>query len=144
MSVDLVFLHVLMIWCHKLVWNQWEVSWNKHECYLWWDSMHHNEWDIDADHVEDTAEEGNSSLPMERFPAKAVLWCAIPRVIHSLTHPQLLCQIQIVLPALLFCSSRGPQQKKKAGCELTCSNWHGCHNMLVTLRVFCLGFLLCQ
>lgn len=32
--------------------------------------MHHNEWDIDVNYVEDTAEEGNLSLPMKHFPAK--------------------------------------------------------------------------
>ena len=32
--------------------------------------MHHNEWDIDVNHVEDTAERGDLSLPMEHFPAK--------------------------------------------------------------------------
>lgn len=51
--------------------------------------MHHNEWDIDVNRVEETAEEGNSSLPMEvGFLSKGwALVCDI-RHFYSLTHPQ--------------------------------------------------------
>lgn len=44
------------------------------------------------------------SAPLLRvdFSPMAVLWSVTFRVIHSLTHPQPLCQIQIVLPTLLF------------------------------------------
>lgn len=42
----------------------------------------------------------STSLLRVDFSPNAVLWSVILRVIHSLTHPQLLCQIQIVLPTL--------------------------------------------
>lgn len=44
----------------------------------------------------------STSLLRVDFSPNAVLWSVILRVIHSLTHPQLLCQIQIV-SANFFC-----------------------------------------
>lgn len=90
---------------------------NKHEWHLWWDSEHHNELDIDENHVEDSAKKGNLSLPLEFFSARGgfLSKCrtlVILRVIHSLSHSPPFCQIQIVLPALFVLVFSHPWMKR--------------------------------
>lgn len=51
--------------------------------YLWWDSIHHNEWDIDGNHVVDIAEKSNISPLVELFSGRGGFFCALVCDIES-------------------------------------------------------------